>query len=1000
MRPLELRLTGLRSYRTDTTVDFSDVSLLAIIGATGSGKSSLLEAITYALYGTATWGGRNVKSLIADGSLRMTVSLTFDADGQQWKITRSAPSGNYPPSTQELVCLSDPERPKVDGSTEVKTRIQALVGLDYDGFKSCVLLPQGRFDQLLKSATAERVGILKGILGLDALDQTRGRAQALEAVVTARYEELLRARGQFMPDPHAEHTSATATIAELTPRADELEKLEQRAQALLEEARADLGEEKDATAGADRITDLNDAALIDRLRTLEQLEADLVRRHSDAAAAAQVAERDAAAARAAINEASEQHRSTVAITRMLGTLDTANSALRAIIEDRAASQRRRAELAEDLTTLDVLRERNTELQRTLTQHVEAEQSAESAAREAKHAADQVLGSITQIVSARQHLNSTELALKGLSAGLALAQEHEIAVRAAHDEAFASKAAAQLKMVAVQRDQAAATAAHGCQPGEACPVCAQTLPGTFIAPQFTIDHAAMATTLAAAEETERAVFSELTRLQAAVGTATTQHADATDNRDRAAVAWAQVAHTPLPNDLDPATLADDEPTHAQVNAPANLAVEQYRAATSARSTTEGEHQRANATLEAKQNELKRRDGDLRSEVEASAKREAEVRGRLAQLPSWADVPQSAAPIELAEAEARLEAALEEAKHRDAVGESTADTAKACQTALNEAQQRIQTEIHGPALSERATLHTLAAEVNRHHEQPLPKLATSASIGELISAGEQITTAAQQMLTQLQDTATRARAAAQSKQQEGSRMVSAAGFENSAQVHEAVIDVVAELKTATSQREQAAAQLKPAAELDAMLSQAQQLRAGLHELAFQLGDGRFTGYVVAQRQRALLILASGIFGDVTAGQYGFTEDFKIVDRQTGAARTPETLSGGETFLASLALALGLVELAGRSGGRLQALFLDEGFGSLDPDALDQALNELERRADTGRLIAMISHVPAIAERIEQVLHVTKTPQGSAVRLLTDEQRAELLMHDATEQAAAAT
>lgn len=95
----------------------------------------------------------------------------------------------------------------------------------------------------------------------------------------------------------------------------------------------------------------------------------------------------------------------------------------------------------------------------------------------------------------------------------------------------------------------------------------------------------------------------------------------------------------------------------------------------------------------------------------------------------------------------------------------------------------------------------------------------------------------------------------------------------------------------------------------------------------------------------------------------------------------------------------ELAGRSGGRLQALFLDEGFGSLDPDALDQALNELERRANSGRLIAMISHVPAIAERIEQVLQVTKTPLGSRVEMLTEEQRAELLLHDVTELAAEA-
>jgi exonuclease SbcC len=166
VRPLELRITGLRSYRADTIVDFTELNLLAIIGATGSGKSSLLEAITYALYGNATWGGRSTKALIADGAISMTVSLSFVADGQQWLITRKASRGVSPPSSQELRCLSDPERPKIDGSSDIKTRIIELIGLDYEGFKSCVLLPQGRFDQLLKATAADRVGILKGILGL------------------------------------------------------------------------------------------------------------------------------------------------------------------------------------------------------------------------------------------------------------------------------------------------------------------------------------------------------------------------------------------------------------------------------------------------------------------------------------------------------------------------------------------------------------------------------------------------------------------------------------------------------------------------------------------------------------------------------------------------------------------------------------------------------------------------------------------------------------------
>jgi exonuclease SbcC len=125
-------------------------------------------------------------------------------------------------------------------------------------------------------------------------------------------------------------------------------------------------------------------------------------------------------------------------------------------------------------------------------------------------------------------------------------------------------------------------------------------------------------------------------------------------------------------------------------------------------------------------------------------------------------------------------------------------------------------------------------------------------------------------------------------------------------------------------------------------------------------------------------------MTGKRYGFAEDFKIIDRISGQPRGAKTLSGGESFLASLALALGLVELAARSGGRLEALFLDEGFGSLDADALQEALGELERRADAGRLVAVISHVRAVAEQIETVLRVNYRPEGSEVLRVTGAER----------------
>jgi len=136
---------------------------------------------------------------------------------------------------------------------------------------------------------------------------------------------------------------------------------------------------------------------------------------------------------------------------------------------------------------------------------------------------------------------------------------------------------------------------------------------------------------------------------------------------------------------------------------------------------------------------------------------------------------------------------------------------------------------------------------------------------------------------------------------------------------------------------------------------------------------------------------VLGSMTAGRYGFSESFEIIDRLTGLPRGVKTLSGGETFLASLALAMSLVELAGKGGGWLDALFLDEGFGSLDANSLADALDALGRQAQTGRLVAVISHVRSVAEIMDRVLAVTTGPAGSTARWLGGSERDEPIAED---------
>ena len=112
-----------------------------------------------------------------------------------------------------------------------------------------------------------------------------------------------------------------------------------------------------------------------------------------------------------------------------------------------------------------------------------------------------------------------------------------------------------------------------------------------------------------------------------------------------------------------------------------------------------------------------------------------------------------------------------------------------------------------------------------------------------------------------------------------------------------------------------------------------------------------------------------------------ELEVWDRNTGIWRDVSTLSGGESFLASLSLALGLSDVVQDSSGgvQLDTLFIDEGFGTLDEDTLRQAVNLLSRLADGNRMIGVISHVEALRTRIEHQIRVSKTPDGSTIEIV---------------------
>ena len=113
-----------------------------------------------------------------------------------------------------------------------------------------------------------------------------------------------------------------------------------------------------------------------------------------------------------------------------------------------------------------------------------------------------------------------------------------------------------------------------------------------------------------------------------------------------------------------------------------------------------------------------------------------------------------------------------------------------------------------------------------------------------------------------------------------------------------------------------------------------------------------------------------------------DFSVIDTENdNNVRTAKGLSGGESFKASLALALGMSDVvqAGSGGIRVEALFIDEGFGSLDSESVEQACLTLQSLIEKDRLIGIISHVPELSERIESQIRIHKTNTGSSIEVM---------------------
>ncbi|MGW2250436.1 AAA family ATPase [Kitasatospora sp. NPDC001660] len=1006
MRLHRLTVTAFGPFAGTETVDFDALAaggLFLLRGATGAGKSSVLDAVCFALYGDVpgTRRANRLRSDHADPHRLTEVRLELTIGGRRLQITRlpeqrrpkKVGTGTTVERAQTL--LREWVADAGDGTPgwralskshqEAGEEIHRLVGMNRDQFCQVVLLPQGDFARFLRADSEERGKLLRRLFDTERFQHVEAwlaeQRRAQEAAVQAGRRRLrdLASKAEQAAGPGAEpadgwvpaddeRADLTAGVlgwaAILRAGAAEQQGIADAALAGAEAAHQEAQREREAAeelAGrqhrhrqarqqADRLAEFEPAAARDRKRLAAAQAAvgveSALRLRAHAAEAHERAQDAERRQRAAL--AGEVHGTTIVDLGEAGTAELAEAEgrLRAEVvrlEAARADERRCAELAREQRAADEERVRTEDLAEEAEDWLADFDGWLVRLQEERTAAREAGARVEQLDRERAELATRLKAARerdGLRAEIAAAEPRTHALRAAAlDAREHSQDLRERRLVGM-----AAELAEQLQTGEACRVCGSP------------EHPAPARTTPG----DRVSAADEDRARTAQNTAEHAAADAEQALTALRVREATASGAAGPDDVG--TVADalatlDREHHEALRAAEALGqIEQEISRLSddrARRHDElREARERGAVLTDRLHALDSEQRDLAARVAAARGEAASVAERAAALTRLADgvAATTAAVRARAESAARLADAEDElAKAAVAAGFPSADDALAV---LLPREQREQLE---------ARLDRHRAELAAvQRELALPDLVTAA---EHPAADLPATQAALDAATGRLRRAHAAQAAAGDRRAAlaaiGAQLAALAEELAPALVHYERINRLAALAAGTSTENR----LRMRLESYVLAARLEQVAAAASDRLVRMSGGRYT--LVHSDDRGTGNKRSGLA-------------LRVVDAWTGTERDTASLSGGESFFASLALALGLADVVtDEAGGMpLDTLFIDEGFGTLDEQTLEEVMDVLDGLRERDRAVGIVSHVADLRTRIPAQLLVHKGRHGSTL------------------------
>lgn len=865
MKLLKLTMRAFGPYAGETVIDFEKLQgrhLFLICGPTGAGKTTILDAMCYALYGKTSGDrtGEKMRSDYADSSERTEVIFDFMLGDKTYRATRSPAQmvDKKRGSGQTLAAMQASLSELEDGKeintlrTGIEEAAGKLIGLNADQFCQVILLPQGDFRKLLVAKADEREAILKQLFKTQRFSEFKDRLKdRLDAKVREKMEKQTR-EDQILS------SSGATDEKQLSQMVEEAGKELKEAQDIVKSREKESNEFREVyqkeTALMGHFTELDkalkqDAALKNEEGRMKEMEASLSLIRSARELAPYFDQLDGIT-REGRQEAQK--------------LKTAKA-------DMETYARLNETLEKRIQELDAMKEKREEERKTALK-------------------------MQDLVPKAKLYGAAVQALKNAKNALSRAEEETKRLQAAAEAARKARDEQKEKADAVRKSYIEGQAfllAEGLEDGVPCPVCGAI---HHPAPARGGDH------VAKAEDVERAQ-KEYERASAAYDRAN----DAKEKHSTGAYAKAVSDHAKA--DAQMKTLEEIPEAYRD---PKYLEAESTRLLTDIRKweqdkeTAAAQLRKAGADLSASQAACRNAEERREELVKKYRETESVLKGASDQAGFKS-----------------LDECKEWYKKKD-TEESVRKTLEQYRADRKSTEERIKAEEQATAGKERPDMQALN-EKSKALQDQLKKASERAA-------------ALKERTETLQKAVSDARAIEKAleylRKEEG--------------LIRGLYDLTSGKKTRiTLERYVLGTLLDDVANAaNLRLLSMSRRRYSLHRMTDESGLGK-----------------GGL-------------SLEVSDSFTGRSRPANTLSGGETFLASLSLALGLADVVqSRQGGvRLDTMFIDEGFGTLDPDSLNSAMNTLIDLQNTGRMVGIISHVPELEERIDARLRVTPAEKGS--------------------------